>query len=420
LDPVDSFLQLTGESTEKLNSIVKDLEISGVIISTEALIHKAYASWALDNKLNILMDKPITTRKNLTTFTEAQGLIEDYDELLTKYNTVQKTRQTIFSVHTQRRYDKGFQKVIELVKEVKSHFNMPVTSIQAMYADGTWVFPNEILNQLSHPYLHGYGMCSHSGYHILDIVWQFYQAGMIEEKKPDAMQVYTSFLSPNGFATQISEADYEKYFDREYIGTKLTKKEYQETVRKYGEIDSFNIIRLLKSGENICNFSINLIHNSFSRRSWSQPSKDLYKGNGRVKHQQFVIQQGPFQSVHIHNYQSSDIHDRDNSSEFRVGGNNHFDIYVFRNSEMFGQGEPFYIFSGEEVHRELSGRLTIEEAKDTAITEFVHFTLGKLNKQSLISNIDTHRIPVKMMSCIYQSNALFVNNENPLATSDIT
>jgi predicted dehydrogenase len=419
LDSLDLNLKLTRKSTDKLNSIIEEKKIKGVIISTEPLLHKAYASWALENKLNILMDKPITTRKSLTKLSEAKGLLEDYNQLLEKYENIQKDKKTIFTINTQRRYDRGFQKVIELIREVKHLFNIPITSIQAMYADGTWVMPNEILNQSSHPYLHGYGICSHSGYHILDIIWKFYEAGAIEEKKPDEMQVYASFLTPNGFDMQISEDDYKRYFGSEYVNTELTKKMYKETTNRYGEIDSFSIIRLLKEGENICNFSVNLMHNSFSRRSWSKPNKDLYKGNGRVKHQQFIIQQGPFQSIHIHNYQASDIHDKNNSNEFDIGGNNHFDIYIFRNTDMFGEGEPFYKISSKEIQKEVSGRLTIEMAKDFVILEFVEFVLGKLKKSQIVSSIDTHKIPVRIMSCIYQSNALFLEGKNPLVKNNL-
>jgi len=421
VDPLDSNQSLSKKTVQQLDKLIASKNISGVIISTEPLAHKAYAKWALDNELNILMDKPITTRKHINTdILQATGLISDYEELLNQYKSNQVRKQTIFSINTQRRYDSGFKHVHKLITEAKDRFNIPVTSIQAMYADGTWLFPNEIITQDSHPYKYGYGMCSHSAYHIFDIIWQFYKAGSIEDKFPDSMQVYSSFLTPKGYSMQITEDDYASFLNHSYKSTGFSKDEYASYIKDFGEIDAFNIIRLLKEGENICNVSMNLMHNSFSRRAWSEPNTDLYKGNGRVKHQQFVIQQGPFQSIHIHNYQASDKHDIDNSQEFEIGGNNHFDIYVFRNAAMFGTDKPFYKLSSKDILTGSTDRLTVEKAKDSVIYEFLQFILGAKEKKDLISNIDSHSVPVKIMSTLYQSHILSKEGKNPIVTTSLT
>ena len=171
----------------------------------------------------------------------------------------------------------------------------------------------------------------------------------------------------------------------------------------------------MKKDVNICNISVNLLHSSFSRRSWAAPNADFYKGNGRVKHQQFIIQQGPFQSIQIHNYQSKHEHDIDNSKEFEVGGNNHFDIYVFRNVGMYGYGEAFTKLSSLDLEQraDTSG-LTIENAKYRIIREFIDFMLGDITLQDVKSNINTHAVPVKMLSGVCQSSANMHTNTNPL------
>ena len=147
---------------------------------------------------------------------------------------------------------------------------------------------------------------------------------------------------------------------------------------------------------------------------------DFYKGNGRVKHQQFIIQQGPFQCIQIHNYQSKDKHDVDNSDEFEVGGNNHFDIYVFRNVGMFGEGKAFFKISARDLEQQadVTG-LTGENAKDRVIREFIEFILGQINLSDLKSNIDTHAVPVKLFSGVYQSSAFKRSNKNPLIRMSI-
>jgi hypothetical protein len=306
--------------------------------------------------------------------------------------------------------------VRELVKEAKNRFNVPVTSIQAMHADGTWVLPTELLTQKSHPYFYGYGKCSHSGYHIFDMTWQLYEAGLIEGKSPDRLQVFSSFLGPVGYFTHINEDDYQDYFGSLYQETGLSEKNYRKVVQNYGEIDSFTILRLLKGRENICNISINLLHNSFSRRAWPVANSDLYKGNGRVKHQQFIVQQGPLQCIQVHNYQSDDKHDINNSDDYGVGGNNHFDIYVFRNSRMFGCEKAFYKISAKDLEKEHDFRLTNEKAKYRVVLEFIQFLLGEIKKESLKSSIETQVVPVKIMSGIYQSNVRLSQGLNPLVS----
>lgn len=416
VDPFEETKELPAGCAATLDALVKDLNIEGVVISTEPLAHKVYAEWALSRNLHILMDKPISVRKSISTnSSQAAALLKDYEDLLTLYKKNQRIRSTAFSINVQRRYEYGFEKVKELITEVRDRFNMPVTSIQAMHADGTWIFPKEVLTQESHRHFDGYGKVSHSGYHIFDIVWQLYEAGLVEKKRPDHLEILTSPFLPGGLSVDLNEDDYRNYFGDEYEPTNFSSEEYQKKVKSYGEIDSFNIIRLLKNKDNLCNISINLLHSSFSRRSWALPSVDRYKGNGRIKHQQFVIQQGPFQCIQIHNYQSKDMHDIDNSAEFDVGGNNHFDIYVFRNSKMFGSGKSFYKISAKELEeKERASGLIVEKAKERVILEFVNFILGKIDKSSLRSNIDTHSFPVKIMSGIYQSSVCLTKNKNPL------
>jgi hypothetical protein len=287
--------------------------------------------------------------------------------------------------------------------------------MQIMHADGSWRFPKEILIQESHGLSDGFGKVSHSGYHLLDMAWQLYKDSLVPEKQPDGLEIFSSTFNPTGLDVCINENDYVSYFGDDFERTGLTHQQYLDTVANYGEMDSFSVIRLMKQGVNICNISVNLLHSSFSRRSWALPNADFYKGNGRVKHQQFIIQQGPFQSIQIHNYQSKHEHDVDNSNEFNVGGNNHFDIYVFRNVGMYGEGEAFTKISSQDLEQQagMSG-LTIENAKYRIILEFIDFMLGNITLRDVKSNIDTHAVPVKILSGVCQSGANLMNGQNPL------
>ena len=416
LDSFDAVAGIPNHTKAILDELVKKFDIQGVVISTEPTVHKVYAEWALCHGLHILMDKPISARKVISIDqVQASGLIDDYNELLDLYNSHQSDKPTLFSINVQRRYDYGFEKVRELIAETTQKFNVPITSMQLMHADGSWRFPKEILTQESHGLSDGFGKISHSGYHLFDMAWQLYKSSLVPEKQPDGLEIFSSSFNPTGLDVCINENDYTRYFGDDFERTGLAPHQYLDKVAEYGEMDSFNVIRLMKRGVNICNISVNLLHSSFSRRSWALPNADFYKGNGRVKHQQFIIQQGPFQCIQIHSYQSRHEHDVDNSNEFGVGGNNHFDIYVFRNAGMYGGGEAFTRISSLDLEQQADrSGLSIENAKYRVTREFIDFMLGDITLQEVKSNIDTHAVPVKIMSGVCQSSANMHTNNNPL------
>lgn len=425
LNPFEAKEKLPKEVSTKLNNIVKKNNISAIIISTDPTTHKVYAQWALTKGLHILMDKPISTRSHASTnLTQTNKIEQDYLDLLDQYTKLQKTKNTFFLINTQRRFEAGFKKVFSLINEVSEKFNVPVTSIQAMHADGVWIFPDEIVEQKCHPYNQGYGKCSHSGFHLFDIVWQFYKAGQIKGKMADSAEVFTSFVTPKGILTQINQDDYKQYFGNEYLKRfRRSNKNLDLTYQKYGENDAFSLVKLLNKNRNICNISINLLHNSFSRRAWVNPKKDLYKGNGRVKHQYYHIQQGPFQCIQIHNYQSNDKQDISNIEDYELGGNNHFDIYVFRNKEMFDDTQkPLEIIKLHDLitsENTDDSRLYHETVKDKVILEFISSIRGEVEKKDSTSSITSYHVPVQIMSSIYKSHINYTNNQNPLIKFDI-
>ena len=109
-----------------------------------------------------------------------------------------------------------------------------------------------------------------------------------------------------------------------------------------------------------------------------------------------------------HSYQSKDKHDVSTRQDYFLGGNNHFDIHVFRNVDMFGEKEkPLQIYQLSELDQNndcLRKSLTHEIAKEHVVLEFINFIQGKIDKAGLQSNIDSHKTPVNIMSAVYQSN----------------
>lgn len=411
---------LSQDVKNELAKIVEKNKIGAVIISTPPDSHKAYASWALENQLHILMDKPISAQKNSgNDVRQASKLLSDFDELSDQYQKVSKKSDIIFMVNTQRRYEIGYEFVKKLIRDATVKFNIPVTSIQAMHSDGVWIFPEEIVSQRCHHYYDGYGKCSHSGFHLFDIVWQLYLSGQVPEKSASAAEVFSSFIEPTGILTQLNQQDYQAIFGSDYTNLQtMSDTELRTTFEGFGENDAFTIIRLLKENIAVCNISINLLHNSISDRSWIEPSSDLYKGNGRIKHQSYIINQGPFQSIHIHNYQSKSKQDTNTLDDYGVGGNNHFDIYVFRNPRMFGGNtKNFEKYSLKDLDTSSSfddSRLYHETTKEMVVREFITAVRGEIKPSQIRSNILTYREPVQIMSAIYQSAARYKRGVNPL------
>lgn len=401
---------------QKLSSFVTEKGVTGVIIATEPLVHKAYATWALGNQLSILMDKPITTRADAaTSITSAEGILDDYTFLLEKYNELQLRKETVFMVNSQRRFHKGFQFVQDKIREVAKATNCPVTFIQAYHCDGQWRLPNEIVTQEYHPYCFGYGKVSHSGYHILDTVYQLYKASETRDKLTDSMEVVSSFVQPNGFFNQLTENDYLKIFGDKYKGVnQWSDVQLRELCNDFGEIDASAIVTLKKNETAIANFNINLLHNGFAGRTWVQPGHDLYKGNGRIKHESYHIQQGPFQNIQIHAYQASDKHDEHNGPEDYLGGKNHFDIYVFRNPFVADSVSQPQVYKLDDITANLDqaadSMITMERVKHQVVAEFAAYLTGRLPKGAVQSQIEDHLVPVQMMSGMYSSHILRQNN----------
>ncbi len=422
---IDPFSTQEGTLPEDLDSylthFVNKFQIEAVLISTEPLVHKAYAMWALRNGLHILMDKPVSTRENVVfDMQQAVGIEEDYQDLLAAYRDLQKKKSTIFSINAQRRYHICHQKVLSLIKEVSERFDAPITSIQTSHADGQWRLPNELLEPLTHPFCQGYGKCSHSGYHFFDIVYQYYLAGQRPDKQPDKIQLMSSFVSPKAFIRQFNRSNYQQYFTEEYGSIcPFEDPELISRMDRYGELEASVLLRFIKEKENIANATINLTHNSFSRRAWLEARReDLYKKNGRVKHEFHSIQQGPFQNIQIHSYQSKDDHSVNTDDDYKLGGNNHFEIYVFRNSSMFGNDEPtlktYQIKDIDTKNHYSETELAIDLSKGLVMVEFFDFIHQKIPKNLLISNIESHEIPVKIMSHIYKSHILQQEGQSPL------
>ena len=397
---------------KKLNTICEKENIDGVIISTEPKAHKAYALWALSKNLNILMDKPITAPLNPSTnLKSTQKIYTDYIELLRKKNQ----SNSKFYIVCQRRNHLGFKIVKDYLKDFIRKFQIPISYIDIYHSDGVWNLPHEFKKE-NHPYKYGYGKLMHSGYHYIDLfAWIVELNNKILEKKADKGKVYTLKFSPNDFFNQINQADYAKIFGKTIISD-FYKNYKTEAYNNYGELDAYILGQLIKDNKVITTASINLQQNSFSRRGWFDLPEDTYKGNGRLRHERINVQVSHFLNIQVHSYQSYEIGKKDVYVD-GAGNEDHFDIYIFRNSKIAGGRSFEKITLGETMKKEnQNDRYYIghnEKGREKTLRNFIEG-----NNDS--SELENHNTTNKFLSNIYLSLAKGHQTDNSKVQFNLT
>ena len=319
------------------NAAINDKIVKYAVISTEPKSHFAYAKFLLENDINILMDKPITAPTWVNSdVKKAMSIKKEYETLCKMYKN--KKEKISFKIQCQRRFHEGYVYVKKLLEETIRQYNIPMTYIDIYHNDGMWNMPNEFLDRENHPYKYGYGKLFHSGYHFIDLLaWLLEVNRGIKGKEIDNAQMYVSVNRPVDFFTVFNNYDYKKIMKTNRFEKVL---EQQYKFKNFGEIDMHSIINFMHNDKLITNCSLNLMQSGFSRRAWCELPKDTYKSNGRVRHERVNIQVGPLMNIQIHSYQAYEIRDREKMCNNNVGSVEHFDIYVFRNSELIG-GKSF-------------------------------------------------------------------------------
>lgn len=298
--------------------------------------------------------------------------------------------------------------------------NCPITSVQSFHSDGQWRMPLEILNQHYHPYNQGYGKCSHSGYHSLDIVPWLLEAAEAPEKSLDTVEIYTQFNRPNDFLAQLNPADYHKLFPDIKVFGEHSEAEVRQQFAMFGELDAFTNVSFYHDDQLITLGSVNLAHNGFSQRNWpTADGRDLYKGNGRVRHESHILEQGPFQAIYFQSYQSREISPNDFDEIYEVGGEYHLDIHVFRNNTLFPHWKAYEKISIRDLDipiMEGMSRGHQEDARRQSVIELLAASEDKQGKAS--SDLHDHRRGIVLMHGIYKSAALRFNKQNPIVSLD--
>jgi predicted dehydrogenase len=387
--------RLNGTLRPLLDEVAAQYPIDGIIIATEPKAHKAYAAWAIEKGIDILLDKPITAPVGVSTDPDAaRRIYDDYEEL----NSLLEGSRSRLMVQCQRRSHPGFTFVKNYLADFVRKFRIPLSYVDIYHADGMWPMPGELFERENHPYKYGYGKLMHSGYHLVDLfTWLSEVNDALPHKKPDRAEVYVRRFSGYDFLHQVDVEDYRRLFKTGQFDAFFNPAKLQ-AARSFGELDVFVLGQLMRGDVVVTTASINLQQNSFSRRAWTHTPEDVYKGNGRLRHERLSVQVGNLLNLQVHSYQSYETHRRDVDTE-GAGHEDHFDIYIFRNSGVVG-GQPLEkIGLGEAARRAQAGDASYlghnENAKEI---NFVHFLEG--NSDGL--GLATHRLTNKLLSYLYQ------------------
>lgn len=394
------------EIDSDLANKILELGIERAIVSTEPKAHRIYLEFFAKHKIPVLVDKPITAPTNLLSSVKNADKLYYETKMLAELGESSK-----IYVQCQRRNHEGYNLVFKFLKNIVSKYQVPITNITVHHSGGKWHMPNEYFELENHPYKYGYGKLMHSGYHFVDLLISILKTNNLlrdSTKHPDTIELFSQYFHPKDHINIINKANYTKFFGAENSNN-IKEIISTENFNSLGEIDSYSQIQT-KHGDNaITTAQISLMDSGISQRGWYNMPKDMYKNNGRIRHERIDVTIGNIANVQIHSYQSEQESTQDKAAN-DVGGLNHFDIYFFRNSNLIG-GEPFYkVRYGDldyDNHREDCLYLGQNEIARHRLIEDL------LNNSNSTSEIGSYVSVSKLCSEIYKNHIKQRNGEIP-------
>ncbi|MFJ1936781.1 Gfo/Idh/MocA family protein [Kitasatospora sp. NPDC088160] len=401
---------LPGAARQVLEGLVEQERIGAVVVATEPSVHLPYALWAMERGLPVLLDKPLTVHPGASTDPGAASAIaDDFDTLLDAYRAARRRDPLmVVSVLSQRRWHPAFRRVRELIGEVAEATNCPVTSIQSSHGDGQWRLPDELVDLGYHGFRDGYGKAAHSGYHHFDIVPWWLAAGERPGKEIDEIEVHAACTRPADFLAQLTVADHERLLPGFADRNPYTEQELHRLTAGFGEVDVFLNVAYRSRGQVMTLGSHSLAHTTFSQRGELHPVPGgLYKGNGRIGQETHIIQQGPFQALHLHILQT--LHgDRDGIDRRAPGGADHIELHVFRNDRLYPGWERHCTLGFADLTAGSGPDAVLptqRSARTCAVTEFLSYVTGRIPRAQMASDLADHRRPARLMAAAYLSMA---------------
>jgi hypothetical protein len=177
-----------------------------------------------------------------------------------------------------------------------------------------------------------------------------------------------------------------------------------------------------KSGERTMTLgSVNLVHNGFSQRgSMTCAHASLYKGNGRVRHENHIIEQGPFQAIHFHSLQA--LNDGTTSADpYELGREGHIEVHVFRNDRFRPSWKKYAGFDFDALTLTSESDVVVptqESSRRRATQEFLGYLNGRRTREQMPFELTSHRRGSTLMTGAYLSMAQQWVGSSPVATLD--
>lgn len=400
--------ELSPAVQERLLDALRTAGVTHVILATEPKAHYAYLRFLLTHDLNVLCDKPLTAPVHVSTQPRQAELIHaQYQHLKALYLGARARGGASCQVQCQRRWHDGYAYVHALLREVVHTYGVPITSIDLYHCDGMWNMPDELFFRENHPYKYGYGKLMHSGYHFVDVLgWLYGINGQLERKRADTVAVTAHAVRPSDHLTVLDDQDYARLLRGSF--SPWFEPARRRELGAFGELDVNAHLQFTRQGRVVTTGTLHLLQTGFTRRSWGQLPSDTYKGNGRVRHERLNVQVGPLLNLQIHSYQAREIKERDASTQ--AGAVEHFEVYVFRNTDLIG-GQPFERIDIQSLAH-LRGPEALgfnEQAREQSIMSF-------LTGDTATSDLLDHDLSIGLLASIYGSLAHRYQGLNPERT----
>lgn len=385
------------------SNALKKHNIDRVILSTEPKAHKIYLEECIRQAIPVVVDKPVTTpvfSGSKTRFSKNRQADSIFTDVRYLNGLIKLHPGSRVLVECQRRNHGGYLEVQKTLNDIVGQFGVPISYIQIHHSDGMWNMPDEFALRENHPYKYGCGKLMHSGYHFVDLLIGLLKINeQIEEMRPDTVNMFTQAVHPADQHYVLSDTVYEKFFGKQKADY-FKRFKNDSAVKEYGEVDSFSQMQFSKRGKILLTAQLSLMQSGFSRRAWADLPEDIYKGNGRVRHELINIHIGALGAIQVHSYQAKEVSEQV-GQPYDPGDKNHFDIYIYRNSKLIG-GEPFEIlrYGGLETmqHRGDGGYLGHNEsARYTTLDEMMYDLPSN-------SELKTHLGTNKLLSVMHKNH----------------
>ena len=417
--------KLPKQTADELDRAYAAQPVDAVIVSTTPEQHRAYADWAITKGLPVIIDKPITARAHsMTSPGQARKILEDWEHL----NKLASEHRSLVLVNSHRRFHPGYMKVSQLLQEVAEETGTGVTSLSSFNSDGQWRLPQELLDIHYHGFENGNGVISHFGYHYLDLAALWYYTGTPARRRADTLRVNSTMSSALNYSKQMTTRDANRVLEK--VGEPTPRDNdvaVHQQIREFGEMDAFCSVEMMRDDVATAHMSIQLLHSGFSQRAWTKPATNLYKENGRVRWENHLIQQGPFQSIEIRSFQAVQPNWKkpgEGIPRWELGGSDHLEINVYRNSIL---GKPALetinckdlvdnIPAHDVMHEDTKANVLLLFISEVAIRQKravaehipkkIKQRLARLSKDDYDhSLLKTHQATTALMSAFYESHA---------------